>query len=102
MSLTVPCKTSSGIERQRLPVVQFEPGPTAPMLRIGLTTGSLRPAAPMGLTGGFFSATAGGGTPATFAGTAGTLLPLALVLAGVGVAFGWTAITAGALPLGLA
>src|SRR5262249_41209760 len=44
---TVPARTSSGIERQRLPPVQFAPGPVGPARRIGLTNGSRRPSAPM-------------------------------------------------------
>jgi hypothetical protein len=68
---------------------------------MGLTNGSLRPAAPMVL-GGFFSTPAGGGTAATFAGTVGTPLPLAPEgLAGVVVVFGLTALATGALPPGL-
>src|SRR5215472_8237490 len=47
MSFTVPARTSSGIERQRLPPVQFAPGPLGPAKRIGLTNGSRRPSAPM-------------------------------------------------------
>src|SRR5262245_3232870 len=68
MSLTVACKTSSGIARQRLPPAQFAPGPPAAILRIGLINGSRRPFCPIGLCGGFFSAT-----------TAAVSLPVALV-----------------------
>src|SRR5689334_18526489 len=61
VSFTVPCKTSSGMARQRLPLVQFEGGRLTPPSRatIGLTNGSLRPCAPntrgagLGFSGGF-------------------------------------------------
>ncbi len=76
MSRTVPCKTNSEMERQRLPVVQFEAGPVAPAARMGLTNGSLRPLAPAGRKDGFFSA--GGGAASTILGDA--VLPGALVV----------------------
>src|SRR5215472_1578042 len=66
MSRTVPCKTSSGIERQRLPPVQFAPGPEGPVVRMGLTKGSRRPFCPIGR--GFFSGAGAAATSAVFAG----------------------------------
>src|SRR5713101_3792674 len=74
MSRTVPCKTNSGMERQRLPVVQL--GPFSPTARSGLTNGSLRPFAPMGLAGVFFSGAGG----AVAAACGGTLLPAGLAV----------------------
>src|SRR6266481_8985936 len=58
-SFTVPCNTSSGITRHRLPLVQFEEGRLTPCAEtIGLTNGSLRPRAPKTLAAGFgFSVT---------------------------------------------
>jgi len=44
--------------RQRLPLVQFPVGDPALTVRIGLTKGSLRPAAPISLAGAFFSGAA--------------------------------------------
>src|SRR4051794_39167512 len=65
VSFTVPCNTSSGITRHRLPLVQFGAGRLIPSLEtIGLTKGSRRPCAPNALTDGFgFSA---GGAAVTF------------------------------------
>src|SRR5262249_22206015 len=93
MSRTVPCKTSSGIERQRLPPVQFAPGPAGPAVRMGLTKGSRRPLGPAGLGAGCFSG-AGAATSAVLgagvAGLAGTTgvtgFTITAALAGVGVA----------------
>src|SRR5690242_20440265 len=66
MSRTVPCRTSSGMARQRFPLAQLCPGPTDETLRIGLTKGSRRPAAPIRRAGtGFFSSFGGGSTRAT-------------------------------------
>ena len=58
VSFTVPCNTSSGITRHRLPLVQFGAGRLIPSLEtMGLTNGSRRPCAPNALTEGFgFSA----------------------------------------------
>src|SRR5260370_25511217 len=81
MSRTVPCRTSSGIERQRLPPVQFAPGPPpAAILRSGLMKGSRRPFCASGLAGGFFSATTG----ATSAPLAGPLGAESVALAATG------------------
>ena len=58
VSFTVPCNTSSGITKHRLPLVQFGAGRLIPSLEtMGLTNGSRRPCAPNALTEGFgFSA----------------------------------------------
>src|SRR6185312_810440 len=60
VSFTVPCNTSSGITRHRLPLVQFGAGRVIPSLAtMGLTNGSRRPCAPKALAEGFgFSAAA--------------------------------------------
>src|ERR1051326_3705145 len=111
VSFTVPCKTSSGIARQRFPLVQFGSGPFTLRARIGLTNGSLRPRAPHArVTGlGFSSAfatgpacvTLGAGTGAADFGCALVAVLLLVVFLAV-VLFvgvlctGLTAITAGA------
>src|SRR3981081_3309422 len=58
VSFTVPCNTSSGITRHRLPLVQFGAGLMLPSLEtIVLTNGSRRPCDPNALTDGLgFSA----------------------------------------------
>src|SRR5579859_5329233 len=59
VSLIVPCSMSSGITRQRLPLVQLEGGRLMPpsLATIGLTNGSRRPCAPKVLGAGLgFSA----------------------------------------------
>src|SRR6478609_9378784 len=59
VSLIVPCSISSGITRQRLPLVQLEGGRLMPpsLATIGLTNGSRRPCAPNVLGAGLgFSA----------------------------------------------
>src|SRR4051794_3075061 len=107
VSFTVPCNTSSGITRQRLPLVQFGAGRLIPSLEtMGLTNGSRRPCAPNALTDGF-------GFSAVCAGVVFCALPGAGALAGTctpdfaedfvwtaGAFFtgatGFTAITAGA------
>src|SRR6478735_6695170 len=63
VSFTVPCNTSSGITRHRLPLVQFGAGLLIPSLEtMGLTNGSRRPCAPKALTAGFgFSAVTAAG-----------------------------------------
>lgn len=107
VSFTVPCNTSSGITRHRLPLVQFGAGRLIPSLEtIGLTNGSLRPCAPNGLTEGFgFSAVcavAGAFWAVPGAGAlAGTVtVGLAAVFVWLAPPFlaggGFTAITAGA------
>ena len=64
VSFTVPCNTSSGITRHRLPLVQFGAGRLIPSLEtMGLTNGSRRPCAPNALAEGFgFSAVCAGGS----------------------------------------
>src|SRR5579859_4758110 len=109
VSFTVPCNTSSGITRHRLPLVQFGAGRLIPSLEtMGLTNGSLRPCAPNALTDGFgFSAAWVAGASEVFlavpgAGAlAGTVTAgFAAVLVWLAPAFlaggaGFTAITAG-------
>lgn len=94
MSLTVPCKTSSGIARQRLPPVQEGEGPELVALRIGLTKGSLRPFWPTGREG-FFSFSAGGAASASLAGgfletAAGGVLGTATAMTGALAVFAGT------------
>src|SRR6185437_3171032 len=110
VSFTVPCNTSSGITRHRVPLVQFGAGRLIPSLEtIGLTNGSRRPCAPNALTDGFgFSAVWAAGASGDFlavpvAGAfAGTVtLGFAAGLAWFATVFlaggaGLTAITAGA------
>src|SRR5438270_7204658 len=108
VSFTVPCNTSSGITRHRLPLVQFGAGRLIPSLEtMGLTNGSLRPCAPNALAEGFgFSAvctTTGVFCAVPGAGAlAGTCIPgFAEDLVWLAGAFftgaiGFTAITAGA------
>lgn len=95
MSLTVPCNTSSGIERQRLPVVQLGPGPDGPPTRNGLTNGSLRPAAPLGRAGSFFAAA--GTTSAALTGRVALVAAVGLpvFVAPVPVFVGFAATTGG-------
>src|SRR5690242_11355736 len=105
VSLTVPCSTSSGITRQRLPLVQLEGGRLMPpsLATIGLTNGSRRPCAPNVLGAGLgFSAVWVDGPSCVTCG-AGALAG-AFVAAAVAPVFlvflvpcaGLTAITAGA------
>src|SRR5215471_5127487 len=84
MSFTVPARTSSGIERQRLPPVQFAPGPLGPAKRIGLTNGSRRPSAPMR---GFATTAAVGAGVGVAAGVVTGGLAAALVALAAG--FAW-------------
>src|SRR5579859_2828656 len=107
VSFTVPCSTSSGITRHRLPLVQFGAGRLIPSLEtMGLTNGSRRPCAPNALVegfgfsavcaGGFFCAVPGAGA---LAGTCTLGFAAALVcFAGTFLtgAIGFTATTAGA------
>jgi hypothetical protein len=85
MSRTVPCKTNSGMERHRLPVVQFEGAPPLSAARITLRNGSLRPKAPP-REGVFLSgvtavlAGAGGVLPAGPAGAGGLALAMAFLV----------------------
>src|SRR3977135_3457465 len=62
VSFTVPCNTSSGITRHRLPLAHFGAGLVIPSFEtMGLTKGSRRPCAPNALTEGFgFSAVCAG------------------------------------------
>src|SRR5215472_8014783 len=85
MSFTVPARTSSGIERQRLPPVQFAPGPLGPARRIGLTNGSRRPSAPM--RGFATTAAAGAGVGAAAGVLTGGLAAALVALAAAG--FAW-------------
>src|ERR1700704_480652 len=100
VSLTVPCNTSSGITRQRLPLVQFGEGPPpASLATIGLTNGSRRPCGPKLRAEGLgFSAVLGAGlTCVTFGGAGGFAAPLACVGAAFLLSFvGFTAMTEGA------
>ncbi len=88
VSFTVPCNTSSGITKHRLPLVQFGAGRLIPSLEtMGLTNGSLRPCAPNALTEGLgFSAACAAGASGVFlavpgAGAlAGTVTPVSAVL----------------------
>src|SRR5258707_5175782 len=70
VSFTVPCNTSSGITRHRLPLVQFGAGLLIPSLEtMGLTNGSRRPCAPNALTDGLgFSAVFADGACCTVCG----------------------------------
>src|SRR5712672_1141969 len=106
VSFTVPCNTSSGITRHRLPLVQFGAGLLIPSLEtMGLTKGSRRPCAPNALTVGlglsavFVDAVGcadcvgcalAGGLTAAFPAVLAWLVP-AFLAAGTG----FTAITAG-------
>src|SRR5258707_11921006 len=73
VSFTVPCNTSSGITRHRLPLVQFGAGLLIPSLEtMGLTNGSRRPCAPNALTDGLgFSAVFADGACCTVCGGCG-------------------------------
>lgn len=82
ISRTVPCNVSSGIARQRLPLVQFCVGFTALALRMGLTNGSRLPAAPIKRGAGFFSGTVGGAVALAVA-EGGTAFAVAFFGAGV-------------------
>src|ERR1700719_2456857 len=107
VSFTVPCNTSSGITRHRLPLVQFGAGLLIPSLEtMGLTNGSRRPCAPNALTEGLgFSAVFADGACAVCGGcalaggfTAGFAADLAwFVPAFLSGGTGFTAITAGTL-----
>src|ERR1700731_1738534 len=111
VSFTVPCNTSSGITRHRLPLVQFGAGLLMPSLEtMGLTNGSRRPCDPNALTDGLgFSAVFvdvsccavcdGGALAGGF--TAGFTVDLAwFAPAFFAAGTGFTAITAGALATG--
>src|SRR6478609_8562049 len=103
VSLMVPCSMSSGITRQRLPLVQLEGGRLMPpsLATIGLTNGSRRPCAPNVLGAGLgFSAVCDDGPSCVTCG-AGALAGV-FVAAGAAPVFlvtcaGLTAMTAGAL-----
>src|SRR5690242_13443018 len=101
VSLTVPCSTSSGITRQRLPLVQLEGGRLMPpsFATIGLTNGSRRPRAPNVLVAGlgFSAGCVDGPSCVTFASGALAAGFFAVAAAVFLVPWaGFTAITAGA------
>src|SRR5215470_16607902 len=102
VSLIVPCSTSSGITRQRLPLVQLEGGRLMPpsLATIGLTNGSLRPRAPNVLGAGLgFSAVWVDGPSCVTCGAgalAGVFVAAAFAPVFLVPCAGLTAITAGA------